>query len=124
MLKNSKIVEIICLLLQGRNVPEVLLMMQHIENYNKSLVQKQSESIDDSNKIFPITISVELEKVKPELLDLLPYADIAFVSKDFAKSRGYINMSETLKSISEGAKTGLVLYIQINISFYFLFKNL
>lgn len=81
-------------------------MMQHIENHNKSLSEKQCESTDDVSELFPITISVELEKSRPELLDLLPYADMAFVSKDFAKSRGYVNMSETLKSISEGAKTG------------------
>ena len=86
-------------------------MMQHIENHNKSLLQKEREEANDSlennlNQRLPITISVELEKMKPELLDLLPYADIAFVSKDFAKSRGYVNMSETLKNISQDAKTG------------------
>ena len=90
---------------------EVVLMMQHIENHNKSLLQKEREEANDSlennlNQRLPITISVELEKMKPELLDLLPYADIAFVSKDFAKSRGYVNMSETLKNISQDAKTG------------------
>lgn len=82
-------------------------MMQHIENYNQSLAQKESESTaDKSTHHFPITISVELEKMRPELLDLLPYADVAFVSKDFAKSRGYVNMSETLKNVSQDAKTG------------------
>lgn len=81
-------------------------MMQHIENYNKSLAQKEGESTDKSIHHFPITISVELEKMRPELLDLLPYADVAFVSKDFAKSKGYVNMSETLKNVSQDAKTG------------------
>lgn len=80
-------------------------MMQHIENHNKLLSQKQCES-DDSTKLFPITISVELEKMRPELIDLLPYADMAFVSKDFAKSRGFENMSETLKNVCADAKTG------------------
>lgn len=81
-------------------------MMQYIENYNRTLNEKESERTEKTTHRFPITISVELEKVRPELLDLLPYADVAFVSKDFARSRGYVNMSETLKSISQDAKTG------------------
>ncbi|XP_011496364.1 PREDICTED: ketohexokinase-like isoform X2 [Ceratosolen solmsi marchali] len=83
---------------EGRNISEVLLMMQHIENYNKSVTQRDSETNEKLSRYTPITISVELEKKRPELLDLLPYADVAFISKDFAKSRGYLNMSETLKN--------------------------
>ncbi|XP_014229868.1 ketohexokinase-like [Trichogramma pretiosum] len=94
---------------EGRNISEVILMMQHIEAYNKSLTQKETEDSKESTQQ-PITISVEIEKMKVELLDLLPYADIAFVSKDFAKSRGYTNMSETLKCVSKDAKTGVTIF--------------
>lgn len=92
-------------------------MMQHIENYNRSLAQKESESTDKSTQHLPITISVELEKMRPELLDLLPYADVAFVSKDFAQCRGYVNMSETLKNVSQDAKTG---WAALKLSFLFI----
>jgi ketohexokinase len=81
-------------------------MMQQIENYNKTISPKENKNTEKSIRYFPITISVELEKMRPELLDLLPYADVAFISKDFAKSRGYVNMSETLKNISQDAKSG------------------
>lgn len=80
--------------------------MQHIENYNKSIAQKDSENADPSTHHLPITISVEIEKMRPELLDTLPYVDAAFISKDFAQSRGYVNMSETLKNMSQESKTG------------------
>ncbi|XP_001599395.1 ketohexokinase [Nasonia vitripennis] len=96
---------------EGRNIAEVLLMMQHIENYNRSLAQTSSEGDDKfTHHHLPITISVELEKMRPELLDLLPYADVAFVSKDFAECRGYVNMSETLKNVSQDAKTGATIF--------------
>lgn len=49
---------------------------------------------------------MELERPREELLDLLPYVDVAFISKDFAQNRGYSDTSETLKNISKDAKSG------------------
>ncbi|XP_015126329.1 ketohexokinase [Diachasma alloeum] len=84
---------------EGRNIPRVLTMMQHVETYNDSLKEGESDRS-------PVTISVELEKMNSELLDLLPYADVAFVSKDFARSRGHDNMSEAIRSIAQDIKSG------------------
>ncbi|KZC06949.1 PREDICTED: ketohexokinase-like [Dufourea novaeangliae] len=95
---------------EGRNLNEVLSMMQCVENYNNMLSYSQDSTdkeLDYSQ--MPITVSVELERPEQELLDLLPYVDVAFISKDFAQSRGYDNMSETLKNISEDAKSGATL---------------
>lgn len=78
-------------------------MIQRIESYNNSLNNTHDQN---TNNRMPITISVELERPKTELLDLLPYADLAFIAKDFAKSQGFDNMSETIKSISQYAKSG------------------
>lgn len=95
---------------EGRNLNEVLSMMQCVENYNNMLTYSQDTTGKATNaNQMPITISVELERPKQELLDLLPYVDVAFISKEFAQSRGYDNMSETLKNISEDAKTGATL---------------
>lgn len=92
---------------EGRNLNEVLSMMQCVENYNNMLNYSQDSSNKEVNiHQMPITISVELERPRQELLDLLPYVDVAFISKDFAQSRGYDNMSETLKNISDDAKSG------------------
>lgn len=85
---------------EGRNILNVLTMMQYIEDYNKSCLTYENFGCSK------ITISVELEKPNSELLDLLPYADVVFLSKDFAQSRGCNNMSETLKSISRDVKSG------------------
>ncbi|XP_014208146.1 ketohexokinase-like [Copidosoma floridanum] len=92
-----------------RNVSDIIQMMQHIENYNNALIQMQSVNGDKSTHL-PITVSVELEKTRPELLDLLPYADVAFVSKDFSQSRGYTNMRETLNNFSQESKTGATIF--------------
>lgn len=81
--------------MQGRNSNEVFLIMEYIASYNAS------KDCDDK-----IVISLELEKPKPELLDLLVFVDIAFVSKDFAVSRGWENMSETLKNMSQETYKG------------------
>ncbi|XP_008553210.1 ketohexokinase-like [Microplitis demolitor] len=85
---------------EGRNIPRVLGMMQLIENYNKKL------KLIKSKNLLSITVSVELEKNNVELLDLLAYADVAFISKDFACSRGYSNMTETIKNIARDVKSG------------------
>ncbi|KAJ8684464.1 hypothetical protein QAD02_020256 [Eretmocerus hayati] len=90
---------------EGRNVPQTLLMMQHVENYNNS-VNLNSASSPKSVHWGPITVSVEMEKMRPEILDLLPYADVAFISKDFAESKGCINMSETIRNMSQDVKSG------------------
>lgn len=82
-------------------------MMQHVESYNNLLLSKPDQNKEKT--VMPITISVELERPKPELLDLLPYADVAFIAKDFANSRDLDNMSDTLRNISEEAKTGATL---------------
>ncbi|XP_034943316.1 ketohexokinase-like [Chelonus insularis] len=84
---------------EGRNIPRVLGMMQVIENYNDKIKLTKPDHL-------PITISVELEKTHVELLDLLPYADVAFISKDFACSRGFNNMSETIRNIARDVKSG------------------
>lgn len=95
---------------EGRNLAEVLSMLQCIENYNDMLscFQDSTDKEKDWNLV-PITVSVELESPRQELLDLLPYVDVVFISKDFAQSRGYDNMSETLKNISDDAKSGATL---------------
>ncbi|KAF7987195.1 hypothetical protein HCN44_010863 [Aphidius gifuensis] len=85
---------------EGRNISNVLTMIQYIEDYNKSCLTFENS---DCSKI---TISVELEKPNSELLDLLAYADVVFLAKDFAQSRGCNNMSETLRSITRDVKSG------------------
>ena len=62
---------------QGRNVDEVERMIAHIRQFNATMATPS------------ITISVELEKKKPELIKLLPLADVVFVSKEFAGYHGY-----------------------------------
>ncbi|KAK0092993.1 hypothetical protein PV326_000168 [Microctonus aethiopoides] len=86
---------------EGRrcNVPRILTFMQSIECYNENL------KATSPNKQ-TITVSVELEKASSELLDLLPYADVAFISKDFACDRGFSNMSETIRNIARDVKSG------------------
>lgn len=92
--------------LQGRNLDHVLPMIRLIENYNDSLSSRARDRADDSSRDAraPIAISVELERARPELLDLLPHADVAFVAKDFAKSQGWSSMDEVMRKIDRDAK--------------------
>lgn len=92
---------------EGRNFDRVSSMMQFVENYNNRLnYRKEIHNKEVQLDQMPITISVELERPREELLDLLPYVDVAFISKDFAQNRGYSDTSETLKNISKDAKSG------------------
>ncbi|EFN77113.1 Ketohexokinase [Harpegnathos saltator] len=85
---------------EGRNLDQVSAMMQRVKSYNNSLNDR------DTKYRAPITISVELERPRPELLDLLSHADVTFVAKDFAKSQGLESMSEILRNIVSHAKPG------------------
>uniref|UniRef100_A0A1B6M8E5 Carbohydrate kinase PfkB domain-containing protein n=1 Tax=Graphocephala atropunctata TaxID=36148 RepID=A0A1B6M8E5_9HEMI len=44
----------------------------------------------------PIITSVELEKAKEEIKELLPLADVVFIGKDFGSFQGCKNMHEAL----------------------------
>ncbi|XP_011335457.2 ketohexokinase [Ooceraea biroi] len=92
---------------EGRNVDKVLLMIQRIEDYNDSLRGAESDMHDESAKNrVPITISAELESPRSErLLDLLPYVDVAFVAKDFAKNQGLNSMNEVMQTIGQDGKS-------------------
>ncbi|XP_020289500.1 ketohexokinase-like [Pseudomyrmex gracilis] len=85
---------------EGRNVNQILLMMQHIENYNKSLRDHREKNS------CPITVSIELESPRSgaKLLDFLPYADILFISKDFAKTQGFCNMNDVIETIGQNTE--------------------
>lgn len=78
-------------------------MIRSIQNYNNSLSRTRDQSADD---LMPITVSVELERTRPELLGLLPYADVVFVAKDFARSQGLNSMEEVMQKFDRGDKTG------------------
>ncbi|XP_046471158.1 ketohexokinase isoform X1 [Neodiprion pinetum] len=93
---------------EGRNVGTVLSMIKHVETYNNSLklASKDIKNRLDPALPMPITISIELEKSDEQLLDLLPYVDVTFVGRTFAQFRGFDNMTETLRRISQEAKSG------------------
>ncbi|KAL7641722.1 UNVERIFIED_CONTAM: hypothetical protein RMT77_007595 [Armadillidium vulgare] len=75
---------------EGRNVSEVKQMISVVRDYNKK-VSKEEE----------ITISVELEKAKEEMNDLISLGDIVFLSKEYARFRGWNTMEEALSKVAE-----------------------
>lgn len=82
---------------EGRNVSNVCNMISHVKQYNKN-----------HKGCTPITVSVEIEKAKPELEALIPLANVIFVAKDYAKFKGYADMDETIKKIQSVAMPGAV----------------
>lgn len=77
-------------------------MIQHIKNYSNSLNTRDRVT---KNRM-PITISVELESSRSgfRLLELLPYVDVVFVAKEFAKNLGFNNMNEVIHNIGQDSK--------------------
>ncbi|KAK3893741.1 hypothetical protein Pcinc_002445 [Petrolisthes cinctipes] len=80
---------------EGRNVANVVKMIE--------VVRKHNQKHQDSKSI---TISVEVEKAKAELDALIPLPDVLFVSKDYAKFKGFSNMAETVEKIQTQAYPG------------------
>ncbi|KAI6241851.1 PfkB domain-containing protein [Aphelenchoides fujianensis] len=72
----------------GRQFDELALMLEHVWNERKA-------------HQLPLKISVELEIRIPSewVLRLLTYADVVFVSKDFAKAHGWKNAEKTVDQV-------------------------
>ena len=80
----------------------VVSMIEWVEFWNKSHVSEHDRGNGLGNKALPI--SIEIEKPRAEMRDLIPCADVLFIGKDYAAFCGCTNMSETLKTIAEDAK--------------------
>lgn len=53
-----------------------------------------------------VKLSVEIEKARPVLKELVPYGDVVFISKDFAAFSGFHSMEEAVKGFLALAKPG------------------
>jgi len=77
---------------EGRNRHETTRMIELITLWNK---------IDNKPNI---TISVELEKLSPRLICLVEFADVVFLSKDYAIQMGWQTKEEAVKNLRKEVK--------------------
>lgn len=70
----------------------------HFESRNPAEYCKMVEYVSACKQSsgWPLTVSVEAEKPRAEVAALLPLADVLFVSKDYARYRGYSTMQEAV----------------------------
>lgn len=80
-----------------RNEKEIVKMIEIIEKYN---------SIKSCTEI--VKVSVELERPRESLLQLLNKADVVFISKDFARFRGFSSPALTVKSLHPQLKPSAI----------------
>lgn len=78
-----------------RNEAEIVKMIDVVEEFNADLSPKDR-----------IVVSVELEKPRKSLMQLLNKADVVFTSKDFAKFLGCSSPYETVRSLRSKTKPG------------------
>lgn len=78
-----------------RNEAEIVKMIDVVEEFNADLPPKDR-----------IVVSVELEKPRKSLMQLLNKADVVFTSKDFAKFLGFSSPYETVRSLRSKTKPG------------------
>ncbi|XP_018400712.1 PREDICTED: ketohexokinase-like [Cyphomyrmex costatus] len=90
---------------EGRHIDVTLHMIQYIDNYNNLLNCTRDRATKNR---MPITISVELERSVSELLNLLPYVDVAFIAKEFAQYLGFSNMNEVICNIGQDSKGAII----------------
>ncbi|KAH9499008.1 hypothetical protein Btru_004211 [Bulinus truncatus] len=81
-----------------KNVSEISLMIDNVLDFRRtSLMDK------------PV-ISIEIEKPEfPDYGTVLNKADIVFLSKDYALSKGFINAKEAVQKLNSLCKTGAIL---------------
>ena len=77
-------------------------MIEWVELWNESHTSETDRGHGLGHKALPI--SVEVEKPRVVTQDLIPLADVLFVSKEFAEFRGCTTMSETLRNLAQDAK--------------------
>ena len=83
--------------MQGRNSTEAVKMIATIRAYNLQAQQRGRPEI---------TISVELEKTRPELALFHSLPDILFVSKDYSIHLGCHTAEEAVVKMKEKAREG------------------
>jgi hypothetical protein len=83
-------------------VQEVVSMIKWVELWNEDHASEHDRDHGLGHNALPI--SVEIEKPRAEMQDLIPCADVLFIGKDYAEFCGCTSMSETLKKIAQDAK--------------------
>ncbi|XP_006273655.1 ketohexokinase isoform X2 [Alligator mississippiensis] len=83
---------------EGRNAAEQVKMIQRVEEHNRGCAPHQR-----------IATSVEVEKPREELYQLLGYGDVVFVSKDVAKVFGFQSAPEAVRGLSSRVRPGTTL---------------
>ncbi|XP_067009276.2 ketohexokinase [Anabrus simplex] len=73
---------------EGRNVEEIRKMVSWIDCWR------------EANPVSSLRVSIEIEKPRPDLVDLLPIGDVLFIGKDFSRFRGYVTMAEVLEKVT------------------------
>lgn len=80
---------------------------------NEQDILKMIEIVDKFNSLQPcdkkIKVSVELERPRGDLMMLLNRGDVVFISKDFARFRGFCTATEAVKSLYSETKSGALL---------------
>jgi hypothetical protein len=80
----------------------VASMIQLVEFWNENHNSEHDRGHGLGRKALPI--SIEIEKPRTEMENLIPWADVLFIGKDYAEFCGCANMSETLVKIAQLAK--------------------
>ena len=81
---------------EGRNIDEVVKMMEFMNNYNKSA--------SEDKKVF---VSMEAEKPsRPNQVLMMPLADLVVVSQDFAESKNHRSAIDAVKTFKAYCKPG------------------
>ena len=71
-------------------------MIAHVTEY--------SNAASSSSSTGPIMVSVELEKRRPDLSQLISLPDVLFVSKEYAGYHGYSSPEEACQEFKKKAK--------------------
>ncbi|XP_070533243.1 ketohexokinase-like isoform X1 [Ptychodera flava] len=83
---------------EGRNIEEVMKMISFIEKFNNEQSAKDR-----------ITISLEMEKPKANVHELIHHGDVVFMSKDYAKYFGHSTAEEAINAFHPKLKKGATL---------------
>ncbi len=90
---------------EGRNIPDTIRAIEALGPYRRPVDAGTGHVPLQADGAHTV-VSVELEKQRPGIMDLIPHADVVFLSSELATLLGLSTAEEMMAEAAKTAKAG------------------